>query len=675
MTNTLTKQFITEYTLIPGYTIRRWHPAVTTTSTQYIGVSTLTTSTMLVPPWANGIGLGGNVFIISVKRDANGTTYTVGEYVTVTQAITTTTTTPGYYSYDVQPDTYTLSYNPNLSWNASARSLAVIDADGEATFSIPLSSVGVVMGFNEPGDSLGSGYVDINYGLYCTRGIYRVLEDGVVKFGGLAYNEGDVFSITRTAGSVVYALNAVPFYTSLTASTGPLLLDTSLYAGGDSVYNAGLIAQGTLANAVGTLDGSFAPMTALLTGGFPEYTEINASFAPMTASLRQTELSNSYSAIAGAFLPMTANLHELTGTTTLDTVMTFAPMVAFLADHAYAEINAVMPPMQAFAGQFPDLGNIGFIGKPVFGLNGSGHSLAADSGLITAPVFGAQGNGGGNGLITAPAFGLTANGTLIASGYGLITKPTFSLTASGLAEGNGQALIGRPQFGLQGNGGGSGRITRFNSTIVGGGLWMGSGNGLVTAPQFGLTGQGTRDNSGSGLITKPHFGMKVWNFGVITAPVFGLTANGLIAAANSVSYVMNVVTQESTRWTNQNFQHIICIGQKNYGVTETGLFEINETIDTDNGVAINGTILGKTTDFGVFQSKNVPAVYLDSDTDTTITAFVDDVQKGTYPSSFKGRKCQLGLGNQGRYYQLKIEHVVALNGLEVLVNEKQRRVK
>jgi|SRR5450631_91643 len=155
----------------------------------------------------------------------------------------------------------------------------------------------------------------------------------------------------------------------------------------------------------------------------------------------------------------------------------------------------------------------------------------------------------------------------------------------------------------------------------------------------------------------------------------GLKAHIDVGAANSVAFCMNIITQESTRWTNIRFNHIIAIGQKYFGVTDAGLFEISTNYLTDNSVPINGIARLRDDDYGSFNSKNCPAVYLDSDTKTHITPFVDGVKQHTYPSQFNGRKTRLGLGNQGRYWQFEIQNIVKLNGLEVLVAEKQRRVK
>lgn len=158
-----------------------------------------------------------------------------------------------------------------------------------------------------------------------------------------------------------------------------------------------------------------------------------------------------------------------------------------------------------------------------------------------------------------------------------------------------------------------------------------------------------------------------------------LNAHIETGAANSVAFVMNVVTTECSQWTNMPFNHIITIGQKFYGVTATGLYELKASIDTDTlpvaGTVINAVALTKDSDLGSFQSKNCPAIYLDSDTLTQITPIVDSVRKSTYPSSFNGRRTKLGLGNSGRFWQFEIQAIKKLSAYELLVKERQRRVK
>lgn len=157
----------------------------------------------------------------------------------------------------------------------------------------------------------------------------------------------------------------------------------------------------------------------------------------------------------------------------------------------------------------------------------------------------------------------------------------------------------------------------------------------------------------------------------------GFDTRPIIAVINDVSrggsFVMNIHTNEVSRYTNYDFLHIIHVGNKSYGVKSDGLYFLGGDLDIDQ--AINGTIELKETDFGIYQSKNVPSVYINSDESTDITSFIDGIIGGTYTSQFSGRKTKLSRKSRGRYWKLKIEKIKQLDGVEILPQKLQRRVK
>jgi hypothetical protein len=141
---------------------------------------------------------------------------------------------------------------------------------------------------------------------------------------------------------------------------------------------------------------------------------------------------------------------------------------------------------------------------------------------------------------------------------------------------------------------------------------------------------------------------------------------------NSIAYVLNIRTNEVTKYSNMNFMHIVSIGDKYYGVKADGLYLLEGS--DDNGTAINGTIITKETDFGSFQHKRLQYIYLNSDTQTMITAYFDGVQGIPRLSGNAGRKVKLSLGNRGRYWKLKIENIIKIEGVEMIPMKIQRRI-
>ncbi len=84
-----------------------------------------------------------------------------------------------------------------------------------------------------------NGFADIDYAIYLTATPnYRVLEGGVLKYTSPgAYAAGDTFKVAVVSGEVKYYRNGTLFYTSLTAPTYPLIVDTALYDLGSTLKN------------------------------------------------------------------------------------------------------------------------------------------------------------------------------------------------------------------------------------------------------------------------------------------------------------------------------------------------------------------------------------------------------------------------------------------------------
>lgn len=139
------------------------------------------------------------------------------------------------------------------------------------------------------------------------------------------------------------------------------------------------------------------------------------------------------------------------------------------------------------------------------------------------------------------------------------------------------------------------------------------------------------------------------------------------------AYVMNIKTNAVSRYQNFPFTHVGRIGDKYYGFDAVGIYELTGTTDTD--VEVNGTIHTATLDFGVFNSKNVPYMYVNGDDEYTITGYVDDEEQPPFISGFSGRRVKLARGNKGRYWAFKIEGVSKLQGLEFMPDQLSRRVK
>lgn len=124
----------------------------------------------------------------------------------------------------------------NKGWNGSARSIDSFPENGIYQFSVPVSAAGVITGFNTVNE--GSGYTEIEHGIYCFTGKFVIVENGVENTPAASYAGDDVFTLVRLGTGVMYYQNSTLVYTSLKPSFDPIFADCSLYLGGDRVVNA-----------------------------------------------------------------------------------------------------------------------------------------------------------------------------------------------------------------------------------------------------------------------------------------------------------------------------------------------------------------------------------------------------------------------------------------------------
>ncbi len=121
---------------------------------------------------------------------------------------------------------------PNDGWNAGARTIASLMADGLVEFEVG-QAVGIVCGLNDVDND--ADYLEIDHGFLIESGKATVIEGGIKKGGYVSYTTGATFSISRINGVVLYYIDGSLLYTSLTPSIGTVFVDCSLYAANDSI--------------------------------------------------------------------------------------------------------------------------------------------------------------------------------------------------------------------------------------------------------------------------------------------------------------------------------------------------------------------------------------------------------------------------------------------------------
>lgn len=336
-----------------------------------------------------------------------------------------------------------------------------------------------------------------------------------------------------------------------------------------------------------------------------------------------------------------------------------APVDIFLTGRGF--LSALNPSTLTVTGR-------GFSTAPVISYTPDLPNTVTGTGFATVPAIYGGSVVTGSGFAQTPAITILASNEFTVIGRGLATQLGFSFIASSNINISGQGFATAPSI----NGG---------SLVTGRGFGSALGFQALTSESITVTGRGFGTVLNSYAIAPTTITVTGYGFssglqnivisgqGLATYPVIQFTS----AFVNTDALVMNVLTNEVSRYTNYPFMHIVTIGGKAYGVKADGLYLLSGS--TDITATINGTIITKDTDFGIYQSKNVPYIYLNGDDSYTVTPIVDEKVMPSVRSTFKGRKAHPGRGNKGRYWSFKIEGVQELQGVEYLPDTLQRRVK
>jgi hypothetical protein len=231
-----------------------------------------------------------------------------------------------------------LSYDYNLGWNSSSRSISFFKGDGYVEFDVPESTVGAVVGLNDL--DVAASYVDIVYGFFVARGIARVYERGIERFY-VGFVGSGRYRIERVAGVVRYYAAGALVYTSAVGSSTPMFLDSSLYSGGDLVDNP-VLAGLTSSGASGPMDPS-APTVAGAITLLPFRISGGDAYARGDLTLRRVV------AFGGSAARVSPNITTIMQQYA-DGVITEAQMYALLGEVASGSLSLLPPTIFAGSG-------------------------------------------------------------------------------------------------------------------------------------------------------------------------------------------------------------------------------------------------------------------------------------------------------------------------------------
>lgn len=138
-----------------------------------------------------------------------------------------------------------------------------------------------------------------------------------------------------------------------------------------------------------------------------------------------------------------------------------------------------------------------------------------------------------------------------------------------------------------------------------------------------------------------------------------------VLAKTPVIWCTTLSLGETTRWTGLDFLHVIRLGATTYGVATDGLYALGAA--DDDGVGITSTVTTHPADFGTFEHKRVPYVYLGNADAVTVTPTVDGTAGAAGTADIGSQRVRLERGAKGRYWSFQIVNTagkrLSINGL------------
>ena len=323
----------------------------------------------------------------------------------------------------------------------------------------------------------------------------------------------------------------------------------------------------------------------------------------------------------------------------------------------------------------------------------TGRSSAGDNDFTyTAPVPTLSARGGANAKLTAPSPTLTTTATFTNFGRASITAPSATLSASGTVSGTGQAnLTFNDPYKLVGYSGAVCSITLTGGYTVQAQSTAGSiGGAAITCPLFKLSASGTAQNYGSANLLAPAARLGAQAQAWLAAPSATLTAIGsAVVTASYEAYAVNLLhrntdapVDETTRYTNFPFTHVVRYQNSYYGANSTGLYLLEGT--TDDGTPIPWEFKTAITDFESPMVKTVASAYFAGrmGPEATVSVYLGESGDVSYSHSTpRGAAAQnyrqvFGKGLKDRYYALSVagEGVMELDALELNTKTLTRRI-
>ena len=525
--------------------------------------------------------------------------------------------------------------NYNLGWNSGAISIEAFTGDFTLTFNVPTSS-GVAVGLSPIDGDTGQSWEEIGHAWLVTGTSARIAEHGALVSEAQPVYAGTTYGISRIGSGVYYSLDGVFKYRSLLPENGrSLIVDSSLYAGGDAIVDAAVSAYSAIGVPNnGRIAGSTRPTVGMLAELGVVVNRIAGSTAPTHGTLTVGPASFSWG-IAGSTAPTIGSVDSSGG---------YNSRINGSTKPTYGRLSQVAPFTPSFSAV---LGGTAPTEGSVLSLSGKAWSIAGS----TAPTFGAAGLSDKIMGRVPPTYGLA---------YSTSGKRP-EITSFG-PRWYSQISFGYPLPNIHDTGPKwESSINQGVSVHSIGPNWSSSISSAVTiisniherGPKFRYVYALLSEN---GPVWKSHISF----------------ARNNSYQCNAKAYWANLMVEdgpEVTVFTHgmAAFKQLARIGDTIYGLMEGGdIHPIGG--EDDNGMAIQPSVSTVNSQYGSTWSKRCQFVYLGTANDLKVTPIVDGTaySKRTTTRGSTGEKlARLPGGLIGVNWAFKIE---ALNGSHIRIN-------
>ncbi|RKZ94701.1 MAG: hypothetical protein DRQ40_05305 [Gammaproteobacteria bacterium] len=397
-----------------------------------------------------------------------------------------------------------------------------------------------------------------------------------------------------------------------------------------------------------TVTGAFAQSANVTMSAFDSmssdypYSEVIVGMNGFTTSSGQDLLSHETAIAVASQLGFGSKVTILSGTLSQSSAV-MPSFDSLSSDYIYNEVDVDLPPFEIFGGQYLQLDGVAFLSVPSRILEGVGSvSLEANGANLLVPSRSALGF---TGAVTVPE----------------LTTPALSLEAEGSVANIGRAEIFVPKIILEAfvNPGSAGRgivIHRGKLTLTGY-----SGAVVPTSfrvPKRSMLGEATVVNLGVAELLVPrrtivgYVDVEEVNYGELVVPPvamlsgifdnvwgrYSIQAHGYQEFEESLdAFVMNTANNGLTKYERYGFTNIITADNKNYGVTDTGVYLIGG--DSDAAGQIAATFTMYPVNYETLSTKNVTWAYIAarSSDQFIVESYADEVKRSGKTTMSHGR--------------------------------------